>query len=329
MPWKETKDPYKIWVSEIILQQTRVAQGKDYYLRFINQFPDIDSLANAEQTEVLKQWEGLGYYSRARNLQQAAQDIIQRFNGVFPTKYDDIISLKGIGPYSAAAISSFAFEQPCAVVDGNVQRVLSRHFEILLAIDSTEGKKRIALLAQKLLDKKQPAQFNQAIMDFGALICTPKAPKCETCPLSKSCRALKNNIVKEIPFKSKKVKKTDRFYYFFLIRKEDHIVIQRRPNTGIWAGLHELPNIESHSALPHAEILSKINFEEKKSIKLIHSIQHKLTHLNLHITLYHLINSSKYKCLENQRLEKVSELSTFAFPKPLKNFLDIFFMNNI
>lgn len=324
MPWKETKDPYKIWVSEIILQQTRVAQGKDYYLRFINQFPDIDSLASAEQTEVLKQWEGLGYYSRARNLQQAAQDIIHRFNGVFPTKYDDIISLKGIGPYSAAAISSFAFEQPYAVVDGNVQRVLSRHFEILLAIDSTEGKKRIALLAQKLLDKKQPAQFNQAIMDFGALICTPKAPKCETCPLSKSCRALKNNIVKEIPFKSKKVKKTDRFYYFFLIHKEDHIVIQRRPNIGIWAGLHELPNIESHSALSHAEILSKINFEEKKSIKLIHSIQHKLTHLNLNITLYHLINSSQYKCHKNQRLEKVSELSTFAFPKPLKNFLDIF-----
>ena len=197
LPWRESSDPYRIWISEIILQQTRVAQGYDYFLRFIKRFPDVKALADADEDEVMKYWQGLGYYSRARNLHAAAKSM----NGVFPETYPEVLALKGVGEYTAAAICSFAYGMPYAVVDGNVYRVLSRYFGIDTPIDSTEGKKLFAALADEMLDKKQPALYNQGIMDFGAIQCTPQSPDCLFCPLADSCSALSTGRVTQLPVK--------------------------------------------------------------------------------------------------------------------------------
>ena len=204
LPWRNTNDPYKIWISEIILQQTRVAQGTDYYLRFIERFPTVTQLATANEEEVLKLWQGLGYYSRARNLHTAAKTILESYGSTFPGNYKDIIHLKGIGPYTAAAISSIAFNLPYPTVDGNVYRVLSRYFGIGTAIDSNAGKKEFGQLAEELLLKKDPGMHNQALMEFGALQCTPKSPLCTECPVASSCFAFENALTEQLPLKEKK-----------------------------------------------------------------------------------------------------------------------------
>ena len=329
MPWKETHDPYKIWVSEIILQQTRVSQGTGYYLRFIHKFPNIKSLAEAPQSEVLKAWEGLGYYSRARNLHAAAQDIQKRFKGKFPSSYEDIISLKGIGPYSAAAISSFAFDKPYAAVDGNVQRVLSRIFAIPEPIDTSQGKKTIQQTANSLLDRKEPGAFNQAIIDFGALLCTPKNSKCIECPVREDCRAHQENLVDYFPLKIKKIKVRNKYLYYFIIIVNSKIVIQKRGEKGIWAGLYEFPVIESYDTLSRKSVLSHMGWKKDVLIDQIFHVSHKLTHLNLNIKFFLVEGLSNIKHNENQRLEKVSELSTFAFPKPILSFLETSNLDNI
>ena len=243
LPWRDTKDPYRIWISEIILQQTRVAQGYDYFVRFMKRFPDVFTLAEAEEDEVMKYWQGLGYYSRARNLHAAARSMAEA--GGFPVVYQDVLALKGVGEYTAAAICSFAYDMPYAVVDGNVYRVLSRWMGIDAPIDSTQGKKLFAQVAQELMDKKRPAIYNQAIMDFGALQCTPSSPNCLFCPLSDSCLALAQGKVDALPVKQHKTKVTNRFFNYIYVRTGGYTFIRKRTGNDIWKNLYEPLLIET------------------------------------------------------------------------------------
>ena len=244
LPWKAIEDPYKIWLSEIILQQTRVAQGLPYYEKFIAAFPTINQLAAADDDTVMKLWEGLGYYSRARNMLVAARQVVHDFDGHFPNTYRDILSLKGVGPYTASAIASFAYGIPEAVVDGNVYRVLSRFFGIDTPIDSTAGKKEFAQLAMDCLDTQQPGIYNQAIMDFGASQCTPRNPDCESCPLREKCEARRLEMIDLLPVKAKKLKRRTRFFYFLDIQAGDQTILHKRTQKDIWQSLYQFPLIE-------------------------------------------------------------------------------------
>lgn len=262
MPWKGEKDPYKIWLSEIILQQTRVEQGLNYYNKFIKTFPDVHKLANAPDDKVFKLWEGLGYYTRCRNLIVTARYISKEYNGKFPDRFDEIKALRGVGPYTAAAILSFAFNLPHAVVDGNVFRVLARVFGISKPTDSTGGKKLFIALADELLDKKQPGQYNQAIMDFGAVICKPRSPGCAGCIFKRNCYAFLNNRVKELPTKEKKISIRKRWFYYLVLEYKDEIAIRRRTEKDIWQDLFEIPLVESTKELDKKNILQQA--EKKK-----------------------------------------------------------------
>lgn len=280
LPWRTTKDPYRIWISEIILQQTRVAQGYDYYRRFIERFPTVEALAFAEQDDVMQQWEGLGYYSRARNLHAAAKQIAEQ--EAFPKDYAGVRALKGVGDYTAAAICSFAYELPHAVVDGNVYRVLSRYFGVATPIDTTAGKKEFAALAQELLDTRHPALYNQAIMDFGALQCVPRSPQCASCPLADACVARAEDRVEEWPVKSKRTAVKERFLAYVIILEESApeacaVYIHRRPEGDIWAGLYEPLLIETSQ---RAE-MSAVVPEGYKVVKSVEGLKHQLTHRTL------------------------------------------------
>ena len=322
MPWKETKDPYRIWVSEIILQQTRVEQGRSYYINFIKKFPSISSLANSNVESVLKAWEGLGYYSRARNMHEAAKDIDVRFDGHFPSKYDDIKSLKGVGPYTAAAIASFAFGLPYAVLDGNVMRVLSRFFGYASPIDSVQGKKYLNQLAEKCLDQVSPDRYNQAIMDFGSLHCTPQNPSCTSCPFSLNCIANLKNCVSRIPLKEKKIKIRKRYLHYFIYSKNDQLLIQQRAEKGIWGKLHEFPHAETSTATD-IDSLKNIIKGSNNRLRLTHlnNPDHQLSHQRLKISFYKINSIPDSVYFRFAQLKKVEELSTFAFPRPLNNFL--------
>ena len=258
LPWRDEKDPYKIWVSEIILQQTRIAQGWDYYLRFVERFPTVMALANAAEDDVLKQWQGLGYYSRARNLHAGAKHIADVHQGKFPRQYEDILKIKGVGEYTAAAIASFAFNLPFPAVDGNVFRVLTRIFGIHTPIDTNTGKKEITVLANQLIDKKQAGVFNQAIMDFGSLQCTPANPDCVSCCFSVSCVAKQQNLQSFLPIKSQKTKTRTRYFYYLHLRNHGKTMIQKREKQDIWKGLYEFPLIESERELQLDDILSDV-----------------------------------------------------------------------
>jgi len=286
LPWRNTDDPYKIWLSEVILQQTRVEQGMPYWYRFVEAFPTATDLANADEQEVLRLWQGLGYYSRARNLHTAAKTIRDDFNGVFPNQYDDIRSLKGIGDYTAAAIASIAFNLPHAVVDGNVYRFLSRLFAIETPIDSTQGKKDFFELANGLLDKENPGMFNQAMMEFGATLCKPSAPKCTECPFASQCLALKNNSVVDLPVKTKKTKTRNRYFEFLIITDEENVLIERRSEKDIWQGLHQFPMVEklNKSEMEWELMLNEVKkftsdsaiFPHKKSEVVKHVLSHQI-----------------------------------------------------
>jgi A/G-specific adenine glycosylase len=272
MPWKGEKDPYKIWLSEIILQQTRVEQGWKYYEKFIAVFPDINKLAAAKDEKIYKLWEGLGYYSRCKNLIDTARFISTKLNGRFPDKFEDILSLKGVGNYTASAIASFAYNLPYAVVDGNVFRVLSRVFGIKKPIDSTEGKKFFSKLASELLDKKKPGIYNQALMDFGAVICKPQNPGCNNCGLKNHCFAFKNDLVNKLPVKEKKIKITTRWFYYLVIAYKGKVYIHRRTANDIWKNLNEFALIETRSNASINKILAKAekdNILKKDSYKLL------------------------------------------------------------
>ncbi|MDC0249458.1 A/G-specific adenine glycosylase [Flavobacteriales bacterium] len=255
LPWRNTVNVYHIWLSEIILQQTRVVQGMPYYLAFIKEFPDIEDLANASEDRVLKMWQGLGYYSRARNLHFTAKDIVKNYSGKFPNDYNKILRLKGIGIYTAAAISSFAFDLPYAVVDGNVIRVLSRVFGIDTPFDTALGKKEFKRLANKCLIKEDSAIYNQSIMEFGALQCVPKSPDCSICLMQDICEAYSTNMVKELPLRLRKNIVRNRFLHFLMIKDKGNIYIKKREK-GIWVGLYELPFLEFKHRLSEEEVLN-------------------------------------------------------------------------
>ncbi len=260
LPWRDTKDPYRIWVSEIILQQTRVAQGTDYYRRFVTRFPDVFALAAAKEDDVLKCWQGLGYYSRARHLHAAAKTIAGR--GSFPTTYKEVRALKGVGEYTAAAICSFAYDLPYAAVDGNVYRVLSRWLGIDTPVDTVAGKKLIAAAAEELMDRRCPGLYNQAIMDFGALQCTPAAPDCLFCPLMDSCAAHRDGTVNALPVKQHKTKLVNRYFNYIYVRMGRHTFIHKREADDIWKNLYELPLVETDRALAEEEFYALPAFRE-------------------------------------------------------------------
>jgi A/G-specific adenine glycosylase len=295
LPWRNIDDPYRIWVSEIILQQTRVAQGYDYFCRFVRQFPDIKSLADASEDEVLKCWQGLGYYSRARNLHAAAKQIVSRYGGIFPSGYEQIRSLKGVGDYTAAAVASLAFGLPYAVVDGNVYRFLSRFFGIGTPVDSVAGRREFRALADALLDRKRPALYNQAIMEFGALQCVPSAPACQACPLAGSCVALAEKRVASLPVKEKKTKVTGRYFYYFAATDGIRIWLHKRDGRDIWQNLYELPLFESDARLDLEEVFASGFFRSLTSgvsfqiVNVTEEIRHVLSHQKIYarcITLY-------------------------------------------
>lgn len=288
LPWRTTKDPYAIWLSEIILQQTRVAQGMSYYEAFLQSFPTLSDLALADQEQVLKLWQGLGYYSRARNLHHTAQYIHEQLQGVFPNTYSSLLQLKGVGPYTAAALASFAFDEQVGVVDGNVFRVLSRYFGIF--DDISLGKTRLIFqnLTNELLQEVDAATYNHAIMDFGAVQCVPKSPKCELCILQETCYAYRNNKVTELPVKSKKVKVTHRWFYYFIVKDPTNkIAVQMRTANDIWQSLYEFPLIETQKEVPLETLTAKAQeVLESTSIKVqsvSEPVLHKLSHQVLHI----------------------------------------------
>lgn len=255
LPWRRTKNPYKIWLSEIILQQTRVDQGLNYYLKFIKNYPTVNDLANASEQEVLNDWQGLGYYSRARNLHAAAKFIAGELNGKFPDTYDEIIKLKGVGPYTAAAIASFAFKEVKALVDGNVYRVLARYFDISTPIDSTTGKKEFQLIADSLIPKDAPDEHNQAIMELGSQQCVPVNPDCSACVLNNNCFAFLNNTVSERPVKEKKTKVRTRYFYYGIFTQHAKICVRKRTASDIWQHLYEFPLYESDTPVSEQQLI--------------------------------------------------------------------------
>lgn len=312
LPWRETKDPYLIWISEIILQQTRVDQGKNYYEKFKRNYPTVHDLARASEQEVLRDWQGLGYYSRARNLHASAQEISTKMKGHFPTRYDDIIKLKGVGSYTAAAISSIAFNEKQAVVDGNVYRVLSRVFDIETPIDSSTGKKQFQKLADELIIDEYPGEHNQAVMELGALICKPKSPECNICPLNGKCLALSNKTIDQRPIKVKKVKTRERYFQFLIFSNGESTVIEKRDDKDIWRNMYQFPLIEEK------EIdTKKIGIKSKESAP----IKHILSHQKIYGTFHHF-DEIPDKLEDNWMIVKWSKLQEYPIPRLIDKYLE-------
>lgn len=321
-PWSEDKDPYKIWLSEIILQQTRLAQGLPYFHRFVEKYPTITALAAAPDEEVFLLWQGLGYYSRCRNLLHAARLVANEKNGQFPKSFDEIIQLKGVGPYTAAAIASFAFDLPFAVLDGNVFRVLARFMAFDTPIDSTEGKKMFQKRAQDFLDKKHPAEYNQALMDFGATVCTPQNPDCENCLLAINCRAYAENKVEILPIKQKKLKIKERHFHYFLLLHEGRIFLQQRQKKDIWQNLFELYLIETDQEPDQEKSWKSLQPFTKVVEKNIFQSRQRLTH-QLIISRFHFAELSEIPShlMGGKWIEK-KEWRQFALPKTVLIFLE-------
>ena len=315
LPFRDTHDAYRIWLSEIIFQQTRIAQGLSYYEKFIKRFPTPLALANAREDEVLKLWQGLGYYSRARNLHAAAKSM----NGKFPATYDGVRALKGVGDYTAAAICSMAYNMPYAVVDGNVYRVLSRVFGIKTPIDSTEGKKEFTALAQKLLDKKFPGDYNQAIMDFGAMVCTPKAPKCAGCPLAALCVARRENRVEQLPVKAQKTKVSERFFHYIYVEQGPFVWLHKRGAGDIWQNLYELPLVETAKS----GILKKTAWCGRAKLSAVGKpVKHVLSHRIIWAQLYKVVLPPAAKVPPEFLRVKKAALEKYAVPRLVQKLLE-------
>lgn len=326
LPWKEEKDPYKIWLSEIILQQTRAEQGLPYYLNFTNTYPTLTDLANAEDEAVFRIWQGLGYYNRCKNMLATARHIVKELNATFPGTYEQLLALKGIGPYTASAIASFAFAQPHAVVDGNVYRVLARYFGIETPYDTTEGKKQFYGLAEELLDRADSAAYNQAIMDLGATICTPKNPKCDVCPLQKNCIAYQNGLIALLPVKSKKQTIKKRFFHYVLLHSNDHIWVSKRTGKDIWENLHELLLIEKDQPADKNELADMLYHGyglKADNTAFEGTLIQRLTH---QLITFHFYSLQVKKQLQPAGKEgkwiAKSDIKKFGFPKSIVSFLE-------
>ena len=311
LPWRHTRDPYLIWLSEIILQQTRVEQGRDYWWRFVDRWPTVELLAGATEDEVLRQWQGLGYYSRARNLHAAACQVVEL--GGFPRSVEELCKLRGVGEYTAAAIASFAFDVPAAVVDGNVYRVLSRYFGIDTPIDSSEGHRLFASLAREMLPERQSADYNQAIMDFGATQCTPVNPACLTCPLVETCRAQAEGRVGELPVKQGRTKVQERRLSYVYIRCLGEVAIRKRGEGDFWQGLWEPYLMEEGCQLP----------QDAAPVLLAHNVKHILSHRRLLCDFYLWQTDSQPALSSDYRWVKEEELDDYAKPRLVEIMLDM------
>ena len=316
LPWRNTIDPYKIWISEIILQQTRVKQGLPYYNKFIDTFPTVRDLANANEKDVLKLWQGLGYYSRARNMHESAKHILNELNGIFPTNYNDIKKLKGVGEYTAAAISSFCYKEKKAVLDGNVYRLLSRFFGIETPVDSSKGKKEFTELLEHLISADKPDIFNQSIMEFGAIQCTPKSPICSECHWKEKCVAYNTNKIHILPIKSKKVKQRIRYFNYMVYKKDKNYFIQKRTNKDIWQNMYEFPLLETKTEITDLP-LKQI---EDGYINSVKKFTHLLSHQKIFVTFWEIhlqknINSNQYVVV-NKNI-----INDYPFPKIVENYI--------
>ena len=319
LPWRNTNDAYVIWLSEIILQQTRVEQGMPYFYRFVEKYPDVSSFAAAAEDEILKLWQGLGYYSRGRNMLKTARMVQEVYDGAFPSNYNQLLKLKGIGEYTAAAIASFAANEAKAVVDGNVYRVLARYFGIFEPINSTQGKKIFAETAGRLLNQQQPGLHNQAMMEFGAMLCKPKNPACGICPVRQGCYAFLNNAVTGLPVKLNKVKVRDRFFNYFLVTDGDNLLMNKRDESDIWANMYDLPLVETTSPTPPGELIDlplvKYFFGDGIVIENVFPVKkHVLTHQRLYVQLI-IIKNKPIILNDKWFYTPVENLKNLAMPK--------------
>ncbi|AZQ64093.1 A/G-specific adenine glycosylase [Flammeovirga pectinis] len=328
LPWRHTKDPYKIWLSEIILQQTRVAQGLPYYEKFVENFPTVKDFASADIDKILHLWQGLGYYSRARNMHIAANEVINNWGGKFPNNYTDLLSLKGVGKYTAAAIASFAFGEKVATVDGNVYRVLSRVFDIHDDIASGKGQKIFSEVANDLISVKEPDTFNQAIMEFGAIQCSPKKPNCETCPFVQECLARETNQIGVLPVKLKKVKVTNRYFHYIVIEADNQFILKKRPSGDIWTGLNDFPLVASKEEHPFSiqniEQETGLILEDGIIYKKSETFKHLLSHQRLFIDFFHVKLRSKIalpKNLFDYKWYDIEEIKLIGKPIIVENYL--------
>tara|TARA_R110002072_G_scaffold281965_3_gene444661 strand:- start:2623 stop:3645 length:1023 start_codon:yes stop_codon:yes gene_type:complete len=318
LPWRDTSDAYFIWLSEIIMQQTRIQQGASYYLKFISNYPTVQDLANANERDILNDWQGLGYYSRARNLHYSAKTICEKYNGIFPKTYQEIIELKGIGQYTASAISSFAFGEVKAVVDGNVYRLLSRVFDIEIAIDSTSGKKYFQKLADELINNKHPGEHNQAIMELGSLVCKPANPLCDECPLNDTCLAFSKKNIDQRPVKLKKTKVRNRYFHYFIFKQENKILIEQRTAKDIWQNMFQFPLFESDGkSEDHIQQLWQNQSYQSEVIT------HILSHQKISAVFHHIDSFPK------ERNEKwmeigITEVQDHPLPRLIDKYLNEF-----
>jgi A/G-specific adenine glycosylase len=329
LPWRNTNNPYAIWLSEIILQQTRVAQGITYYFKFLATYPDIFAFASASEDEVMKLWQGLGYYSRARYMIHTAREIVNNHNGIFPSTYNNLLKLKGIGEYTAAAIASISFNEPVAVVDGNVLRVFSRYAGIHESIDKPAVRKAIRDALELLIDKKKPSEFNQAIMELGAICCTPRAPACDKCPLLKSCYAAAHNLQEELPRKKAKAMSRIRYFHYLILSSDEKYYLNKRSGKDIWNALYEFPLIETEikvAPLILLEMQELKNLVGNGNIEILDisgPFSHKLSHQTIHAYFYHLKLKGKYSKLEREFISVSREaFHEYAFPRLIERYLE-------
>jgi len=330
LPWRNTKSAYYIWISEIILQQTRVQQGLEYYYKFISHYPKIEDLAQANESEVLLLWQGLGYYSRARNMHYSAKYIVNNLDGIFPNEYEEIKKLKGVGDYTAAAIASFAFNLPYPAVDGNVLRVISRIFGVEENIMLSQTKKLITQIASEMMNNHEPAQFNQSMMEFGAIQCKSASPDCNSCPIQSACFAYNNNKVKDLPLKINTTKVRNRYFNYLIIRcssENNSILIQQRQKKDIWQNLYEFPLIESTKTIDESEIIKQLRALNicKSDIKFqFHSkeFKHKLSHQLLHIH-FNIIECNHNTLKNDYKTIKIKDWDLFPFPEIINKNKDL------
>lgn len=325
LPWREETDAYRIWVSEIILQQTRVQQGLDYYTRFIGRFPDIRSLAEAEEQEVLKYWQGLGYYTRARNLHAGARYIWENYKGVFPDKYEEILKIKGVGVYTAAAIASFAFSLPYPVVDGNVLRVVSRIFGVEDPVDTAAGRKTVENIVRKYIPEDNPALFNQAMMDFGALQCVPQHPDCAVCPFAENCYAERHALQAELPYKKHKTKQADRYFWYWVFRQQDSVCLHLRQEKDIWKGLYEFPLTESEQPLTEKQAIEQQHFvdarllQSQQPLRVSVEYHHVLSHQVLHARFAEIMLPADVQ-IADTRLVPLHSFADYPVPRLIEKY---------